>query len=163
MSATISTSTNTQQQRTYEFIAELDAWAAQLDDRLNEAYRNIIFVLLMNVVVGGLYSCGTPHDLGFAQNSWVVGIGAPGAFRQPENMSAEDRKARRQVAVVSIEEGNTIILDVKYEDEVHLSSNCVYMGSLEDGHSGQAPTGFVWLAIHAGQQIVNQVCREMLS
>lgn len=151
----------TQAQRVYEFSANLDKFAQQLDDRIAEAYRNIIFVFLMNIVIGGPYSPGTPVDTGFAQNSWVVGINGPGAPRQPPQPDAAARK--QQVAVISIDEGRAMILDIVPSDVVHLTSNCVYMAPLEDGHSGQAPSGMVWLAIAAGQTIANQVCREMLS
>lgn len=150
-----------QTQRAYEFAANLDAWAAQLDDRLTEAYRNIIFIFLMNVVVGGLYSPGTPVNTGFAQNSWVVGIGGVGAFRQSSSPTSAERG--QSISVVSIEEGRAMILDISLTDEVHLSSNCVYMARLEDGWSQQAPTGMVWLALNAGQQIAQYVCTEMLS
>lgn len=151
----------TQAQRVYEFEANLERWQQQLDDRLAEAYRNIIFVFLMNIVVGGLYSPGTPVDTGFARNSWVVGINGPGEPRQPPQPDPAMR--HQQVAVISIEDGRTLILDVQPADVVHLTSNCVYMAPLEDGHSGQAPTGMIWLALSAGQQIADQVCREMLS
>lgn len=152
-------SATTQAQRAYEFRANLERWTASLDDRLSEAYRNIIFVLLMNIVVGGLYSPGTPVDTGFARNSWVVGIGGVGAFRQPQQ--PEDRHAT--VALTADAEGQSVLVDVRIGDEVHLTSNCAYIQALEDGHSGQAPTGMVWLALSASQQIVDQVVAEMLS
>jgi hypothetical protein len=97
MSATIDL-TATQAQRVYEFEANLERWQQQLDDRIAEAYRNIIFVFLMNIVVGGLYSPGTPVRTGFARNSWVVGINGPGEPRQASQPDAAARK--QQVAVI---------------------------------------------------------------
>jgi hypothetical protein len=149
---------NTQQERAYEFTASLDAWKDKLDGRLNEAYRNVCLLLFMNIIVGGNYSPGTPVDTGFARNSWVVGIGAPGEPRQP----AENAE-RATVSLTSDAEAQTAVLDATIDDEVHLTSNCVYMTALEDGHSDQAPTGMVWLAIHAGPQIAADVVKEMLS
>lgn len=149
----------TQMERAYEFRANLERWSVSLDDRLSEAYRNIIFVLLMNIVVGGLYSPGTPVDTGFARNSWVVGIGGVGVFRQPDQPA--DRHAT--VTLTADAEGQAILADVRIGDEVHITSNCAYMMALEEGHSGQAPTGMVWLALSASQQIVDATVAEMLS
>lgn len=154
-------------QRAYEFQIELGNRVEALRERVREAYMHIILLLYMNIVVGGNYSPGTPVDTGFARNSWVVGLNEIAAFRQPSSLPSAERDALRKsgavLPIVGVQDGQTSILGVQLGDEVHLTSNAVYMGALEDGHSQQAPTGFIWLAIHAGPQIIDEVVREMLS
>lgn len=149
----------TQTQRAYQFKADLEQHAQRLRDRVTEAYVNVILLLFMNIVVGGNYSPGTPRDTGYAANSWVVGLNGIGAFRQPSERPSGDKGP---VALDSVDDLQQV-LTARLEDVVHLSSNAAYMGALEDGHSSQAPTGMVWLAIHAGPQIVSEVVRTMLS
>jgi hypothetical protein len=150
----------TQLQRAYAFQADLLAHDARIRDRVREAYMHVCLILFMNIVVGGLYSPGTPVDKGFARNSWVIGINGVAPFRQgAQRLSGDDGP----VAIVSVDDGTTTLLGLQIGDEVHLTTNCVYMPPLEDGHSQQAPTGMVWLAINAGPQIVSAVVSEMLS
>lgn len=165
MSATATDVSQSHAERAYQFTAQLDAFAAGIGDRLNEAYRNVILLLFANIVVGGDFSPGTPVDTGFARNSWTVGRGGPGSPRQPSQPDVRPTKAHpaSPVGLVAIDDGSAAIADASITEEIHLTSNCVYMGALEDGHSKQAPVGFVWLAITAGQQIVDQVVAEMQS
>lgn len=151
----------TQQERAYEFQVSLEQHSLELRARVAEAYLHIVLLVFMSIVVGSDFSPGTPVDHGFARNSWVVGFNSIAPFRQDPEPANGDRKA--PVALVSADEGQTAILSVKLSDEVHLTSNCAYMGPLEDGWSQQAPTGMVWLAIHAAQQMVDRVVAEMLS
>lgn len=150
--------TGSNRQRAMQFQADLTKAQQMLRDRVTELYRNVIFLLFQNIIAGGDYSPGTPVDTGFARNSWVPSANGIGAFRQPST-------PERHGAPVGVDSIDALqaVLEARLEDEWHLSSNCAYMSALEDGHSSQAPTGMVWLAIHAGPQIVAEVTRMMLS
>jgi hypothetical protein len=151
----------TQQQRAYEFQVELQRHAQRISDRIDEAYMHVTLEVFRNIVVGGNHSPGTPVDTGFACNSWVVGVNEIGPYRQGAAPPKSERG--KPVAIVSFTEGQAKVLAVHAGDTIHLTSNCAYMTALEDGHSGKAPTGMVWLAIHAAPQIVEEVVRAMTS
>lgn len=150
-------------QRAYEFVADLEAKKVLLRERVTEAYMHIILLAFMNIVVGGNYSPGTPVDTGFARNSWVVGLNGIAPFRQSSEPSQSVQKGNEPIALVSMDDGQATLIGVQLGDVVHITSNAAYMGALEDGHSDQAPTGFIWLVINAAPQIVDVVVREMLS
>lgn len=81
----------------------------------------------------------TPVDTGRARSNWVAELGGPAAFTNPP-MSADEAMADAK-AVIEQYKGGT---------DIHLTNNLPYIGALNDGHSAQAPAGFVQTAVLDG-------------
>lgn len=90
---------------------------------------------------------GTPVDTGWARANWVPNIGSPApAGNQPTTRagrtsaigSAQGAQAAGEGAVAGyrVQQGN-----------VHITNNVPYIVRLNEGHSQQAPAGFVQAAI----------------
>lgn len=90
----------------------------------------------------------TPVDTGRARGNWQVELNAP-AVGATDNVSPSGREA--------IEQGKATIAGYKggtKEAAVHITNNLPYIGRLNEGHSAQAPAGFVEKAIEVGVQAV---------
>lgn len=84
----------------------------------------------------------TPVDTGWAKNNWVPHIGGP------VDVPAGSRENVGPAAAAS-EAGKAEVLTAYTLDKgpIYVSNNVPYIGSLNDGHSKQAPAGFVQAAI----------------
>lgn len=83
----------------------------------------------------------TPIDTGFARASWHQSVGAP-SQAEPDDVAtagAVQAAGAALVAAYRVELG-----------DVHVQNNAEYIESLDQGHSQQAPTGFVRAAIERG-------------
>lgn len=114
--------------------------------------RDVAFDVVENIVVGGAVSPGTPVDTGFARNSWVVGLNAPGTPRQPDTPPADGAPPVGD----PVGEAAPALAGVTAGDTVYLTSNTAYMPILEDGGSqAQAPQGMVRLTLAGAQTLVD--------
>jgi len=89
----------------------------------------------------------TPIDLGWARANYVPKINAP--YR--ENLSIVEPSAGASAGRASQNQGELFRLAVSYRADhgpFYISNNVPYIGRLNDGHSPQAPAGFVQLAIN---------------
>lgn len=104
----------------------------------------------------------TPVETGKAISNWQVGIGKPPSdVREPHfpfpkgHGSGVPLEARRTPNVqASISEAAPVIATRKSEQTGYVTNNLDYIGSLNDGSSRQAPSGFVEKAVLAGVQKV---------
>ena len=133
-----------------EFVATVRGWKGMVTRDLDAAYRGIVATTAVGgVVTPGRYGPGTPIRTGFARSSWRFGLGAPvdgpsvpkyeGWVAPPLDLGALDRM--------------TIL------DKAFLTSDCVYMGPLEFGHSQQAPVGMIRTTLMQVQEIANEVTK----
>lgn len=150
---------STSRDMTAVFTADLAKFEAVLRGRLDDLARRLGLAVAQSVTVGNDMSPGTPVDTGFARNSWAVGFNGDVAPRQPP---APPKEAKgKSVDVTSFEDASSKMLEAKAGDIIWIESNCVYMGALEFGHSGQAPQGMVRLTLAALPQKVQQIVQEI--
>lgn len=96
----------------------------------------------------------TPRDTGWAAANWVPSIGAPNLIPQLEDPSPVDvagaaRQGASSAAALSsysIEQGSTFV-----------SNGVPYLPKLNDGHSQQAPAGFIEASVV--QAVANRQAR----
>lgn len=81
----------------------------------------------------------TPVDTGFAKASWVPSIGSPS-----DAVGGEPGKVSRSAQSRGLGELFTYRLS---QGAVFIANNVRYIQKLNDGHSKQAPAGFVQAAI----------------
>lgn len=78
----------------------------------------------------------TPVDTGRARGAWGVsigGAGGAGAGQRPQDKGGAS----------TIAQGSAVIGTQKGFQQIVLENNVPYIGRLNDGHSSQAPAGFV--------------------
>ena len=82
---------------------------------------------------------GTPVDTGWARANWIPKIGSPrtSPAGSPENLPSDSATGVAEVVL-----GYKVI-----RGPVFISNNVPYIVRLNEGHSGQAPRGFVQNAI----------------
>lgn len=84
----------------------------------------------------------TPVDTGFARASWIASIGSPSnavAGSRDEIDRAAQSAAQARLLVYTVRQG-----------DIWISNNVQYIGELNEGHSPQAPAGFIEDAIRRG-------------
>ena len=103
-------------------------------------------VRALTINVGAELVPRTPIDTGWARANWVSSIGRPvieevdrtGSPEQVQAANAKQAASRAGLATYRLDLGNT-----------YVSNNVPYIQRLEDGHSQQAPTGFVRASLAA--------------
>ena len=94
----------------------------------------------------------TPVLTGRARGNWQVTVGSPSQASDPSkidpsggqaNDSPNLEYANRTGGDRVIGEGAVTVLDAKSSDIIWISNNVPYIVRLEEGHSGQAPTGML--------------------
>ncbi len=87
-------------------------------------------------------------DTGRARSNWQVNLDGPATgVVEPLDRSGQTAMDRGQVVVSSYRGGGK-------NDSIHITNNLPYIERLNEGHSAQAPTGFVELAVAAGVSAV---------
>lgn len=86
---------------------------------------------------------GTPVDTGRARGSWFVEID-----KTAEGMLSKDDKTEFGY-VPSRTKAEAKLAQYKGQASIHLTNNLPYITPLNEGHSKQAPEGFVEIAIEA--------------
>jgi len=97
--------------------------------------------------IDGQLVANTPKDTGRAQANWLPALNVPNRDKigKPGNRfpNAESLAAERILAVTR---------NLKLGDRIYLSNNLPYIQRLNDGHSKQAPIGFVERAVQVGRR-----------
>lgn len=116
----------------HTFRAGLNADADMIDDLVADVARGVALRALRGVVLG------TPVDTGHARGNWQTSVG---------RAITGERAVFDKAGGETIMEGASIIATVLPYAAIFLQNNVEYIGSLNDGHSKQAPAGFVEVAI----------------
>lgn len=95
---------------------------------------------------------GTPADTGRARSNWSAQMDEAARGLIPAyvpgragSTAQENARAATQAAVAKIAH-----FDIDTHKSIHITNNLPYIRSLNDGHSKQAPAGFVQMAALAG-------------
>lgn len=96
---------------------------------------------------------GTPVDTGRARGSWLVEVGRPaeGTATSPQDFGAGPAMAKAQEKLKGNTGGSSTL---RPQRDVHITNNLPYITPLNQGHSKQAPAGFVEEAVAAGIKLV---------
>ena len=114
-----------------------------LDNATEKAARKLV------IDIHGELVEDTPVDTGWAMNNWMPSVNIP------INKTVGDSENNDPAAMLG---GIANILSWHFEDgPAWLANNVPYIKKLNEGHSGQAPAGFVDLVI---QRKVNKAKRK---
>lgn len=122
-----------------DFRAQLDAaYKTKVEERLHKGVRITALQVFRNIVQT------TPVKYGVAKLSWNIDINvidvtvATAPAQAPDASFDGSEKALQAVA------------SFKLDDIIYISNNLPYIRALNDGHSKQAPSGYIDAAIDVG-------------
>jgi hypothetical protein len=118
-----------------DFDRALATVEKQLDDVTIETLQKVVLAADSTIVLA------TPVDTGRARGNWLPSIGTP---REEALLDKFDPSGQNAIA-----EAVALVSSVKPGDTVYISNNLEYIQALNEGHSQQAPAGFVEKAVQA--------------
>jgi len=120
--------------------SEADKTVAKLRRVISDTVKRVAFAVHGELVMQN------PVATGWSRANWIVSIGAPheGVSGARENVSTLEQ---------SLGIGRLLVYDVKKGD-VWISNNVPYIQALNEGHSPQAPEGWVEESIRRGVESV---------
>jgi len=101
----------------------------------------------------------TPVDTGRAISNWQVGVGSAPADEIPPHVpgtKGSTAEANRSIAEQLGDEQLAGYVSGRGQ-AIHIVNNAKHIGALNDGHSRQAPAGFVEAAVQRGRAAVRGV------
>jgi hypothetical protein len=132
-----------------DFARRIRARGAQVETGANKLKRKVALIVDRELVLE------TPVDTGRARSNWVVSLTAPILDeREPYAPGERLGKSERANAQAAIDQGGAIIATVKPGTDIYISNNVHYIGLLNDGHSAQAPSGYIQSAVIRGANAV---------
>lgn len=101
---------------------------------------------------------GTPVDKGRARSNWIVSLGAPSRTTIEPYVPGEAGSTGSANAQAALAQGSTTIggYDGLIHGAIAISNNLPYIEKLNQGHSAQAPAGFVQKAVQSAVRAVKQ-------
>lgn len=132
-----------------EFARRIRAHGARVETGSNQLKRKVALIVDREVVME------TPVDTGRARSNWVVSITAPVlSSHEPYAPGSKLGKGERNNAAAAMAQAQLVISAVKSGDDIYISNNVKYIGLLNEGHSAQAPSGFIQSAVLRGVSAV---------
>lgn len=123
-----------------QFAKRMRKLGKTIERNSDEAVRRVALAVDSTVVLA------TPVDTGRARGNWQVELNTP-AVGATNALSPSGREA--------IDQGKSTIANYKGGNaSVNITNNLPYIGKLNEGHSAQAPAGFVEKAINVGVQVI---------
>jgi len=86
----------------------------------------------------------TPIDVGWARANWIPEIGVRDIEPAPAPAGGGTAGANAAQALAV----STVIAQYRFPEKIQVGNGVPYIGVLNDGHSAQAPAGFVQRAIN---------------
>lgn len=96
----------------------------------------------------------TPVDTGRARANWQVQAGTATDHIIDAYVPGKGANTGAENAQAAMEQGKIAISAARPGQEIHITNNLPYIGALNDGHSAQAPAGFVEEAVQAGVRTI---------
>ncbi|MFT4159603.1 HK97 gp10 family phage protein [Shinella sp.] len=129
-----------------DFAKRIDRIAVRVEGNVERAVKDCAVAVLRSVVEN------TPVDTGFARSNWTPELDRVFDGLFPVRVPGEKGSTAEENAVATIEAGIPTIeaFDMHDNREIHITNNAPHIRPLNDGHSKQAPAGFVQVAVMEG-------------
>lgn len=129
------------------FSQDIGRFVDKTEQKMDLAFRKISLELFNRVILK------TPVDTGRARGNWQVQIGnVPSGTLELNDASGSATISKASAAAANLRSG----------DVIYLVNNLPYIRRLEEGYSGQAPSGMVALTVQEFQAIADQVGAELI-
>jgi len=114
---------------------------ARIEKNVNRLAVRTMGAIIQTVTVA------TPVDTGRARGNWQASLGTGISTTSPRT----DKSGAATIA-----QGISRIAARRAGQDIHLTNNLPYIGRLDEGHSAQAPAGFIERAVQVGVNAVNR-------
>jgi hypothetical protein len=131
-----------------EFARRMTQHGITVEKNGTKVARTVALAVDQTVVIA------TPVDEGRARANWQVRVGPAATDVIPAYVPGKGGNTGAQNAQAAMEQGKIAISTAQPGQEIHITNNLPYIGALNDGHSAQAPAGFVEQAVKAGIETV---------
>jgi hypothetical protein len=125
-----------------QFALDLGRFGREAQENWQTVSKKVALDLFRRFVMG------TPVDTGRARGNWQCTIGSPATG----TIDRKDPSGQAVMAEVTKEVGSWNVDQVA----IYLTNNVAYIEALENGHSGQAPRGWVKIALRNYPGIVEK-------
>lgn len=98
----------------------------------------------------------TPVDTSQALSNWLVTLGAPSLDSIKPYFPGEGGSTQRASAQETINRARIVLKEKKPGQSIFITNNLPYIKRLNEGHSGQAPAGFVERSILIGRKMLSK-------
>lgn len=148
-----------------KFNAKIDQFHIKTQAKLDKVVQGVGLALAEEIIVGRDFSPGTPILTGYARASWWISVDSKDrTTTAPEPLAKGDKASKGMFGDGSeaLSAALLSLLTARIGSHVYILNNCIYINTLEyDGHSKQAPEGFVRLTLSHAQEIVNKVVQNL--
>lgn len=121
-----------------DFHKRFTVIAEKIDQNLNKMVRKVVIAADQAIVLS------TPVDTGAARSNWLVGLDQPNRAKIPPYSPGQGLGAGEGAnASAAMEQCQQTVAQYKNGQTVYISNNLDYIQALNEGHSAQAPAGFV--------------------
>lgn len=134
-----------------QFASRMKVRAKELDEGVDKIVKRTSLIADQALVMG------TPVDTGRARSNWQVGIDASvKGVREPFSSGKALGIGEGANSGAAIAHAEQVISTRKSKQDIHIVNNLSYIGRLNDGHSAQAPAGFVERAVQQAVSAARQ-------
>lgn len=136
-----------------DFAKRIDRIVVRVEGNVERAVKDCASAVLRSVVEN------TPVDTGFARSNWTPELDRAFEGLFPARVPGTGGSTAVENAVATIDAGTPAIeaFDIHANREIHITNNAPHIQPLNDGHSKQAPAGFVQIAVMEGLATVRGV------
>lgn len=129
-----------------DFAKRIDRIAVRVEGNVERAVKDCAGAVLRSVVEN------TPVDTGTARSNWTPELDRAFEGLFPARVPGKAGSTAEANAAATVEAGTPTIeaFDIAANREIHVTNNAPHIQALNDGHSKQAPAGFVQLAVMEG-------------
>jgi hypothetical protein len=98
----------------------------------------------------------TPVDTSKALSNWQVSLNEPVSDALPPYYEGKGGSTKNSSAQATLSKAKITLAKKKPGESIYLSNVLPYIQRLNDGHSQQAPVGFVELSVALGRRLIKQ-------
>lgn len=106
-------------------------------------------------IVGDL-AYKTPVDTSQALSNWIVTLDSPSGDKISPHYPGEGGSTQGASAAETINRAKATLKNKKPGQAIWITNNLPYIRRLNEGHSGQAPAGFVERAVLIGRKMLSK-------
>lgn len=136
-----------------DFANRMSRISVEVEGGVEQAMKDCAVAVTRTVIEA------TPVDTGRARSNWTAELDQAFEKLFPAHVPGVKGSTATANADIAIGKAEAVIeqFDIEKNRSIHISNSLPYIGTLNDGHSKQAPTDFVKLAVMGGLASVRNV------
>lgn len=129
-----------------DFARRMSRLSVKVEGNVEQAVKDCAKAVTRTVINA------TPVDTGRARSNWTAELDQAFSRLFPAHVPGEKGSTGEANTEAAISQANELIdrFDITANREIHIANSLPYIGALNDGHSRQAPAGFVQEAVLEG-------------